>query len=249
MMERRSRLEITRRAALAGLALLTPPAWAARPLTVFAAASLKPALDEIAAAWDAPVALSYGGSGTMARQATAGAPADVLILAARDWMEWVEGQGALVGDPVSVASNRLVLAGPKDSAPLGFDQDAIIARLGPGGRLAMADPMTAPAGRYAREALETLGLWDVLGPRALLAENVRAALAYLARGDVELGFVYRSDTVGTGVALLAEAPAESHSRIEYPAAVLRGAGPEADTFLAHVAAAGPVFARHGFQPA
>ncbi|MEM8822936.1 MAG: molybdate ABC transporter substrate-binding protein, partial [Pseudomonadota bacterium] len=122
-------------------------------------------------------------------------------------------------------------------------------RLGANGRLAMGDPISVPAGRYAQQALETLGLWDAIAPRTLLAENVRAALAYVARGDVQLGVVYGSDTRGTGVAILAELPDTTHAPITYPGAVLAGAQPGAAAFLDHVAASGDVFERHGFGPA
>jgi molybdate transport system substrate-binding protein len=246
----RTRSDLSRRAVLAGLSAL--PAFGARAgrgLVVLAAASLKPALDEIAAGWQAPVAVSYGGSGAMARQVAAGVPADLVILAAVDWMDWLRAQGALAGDPIAVAGNQLVLAGPPGEAPLALAAEAIAGRLGPNGRFAMGDPLSVPAGRYGQEALTSLGLWDGLRGRAILAENVRAALAYVVRGDVALGLVYASDTVGTGVARVAEIPASAHQPILYPGAVLPGADLGAAAFLAHVAASGAVFARHGFAPA
>ncbi|MEM8823872.1 MAG: molybdate ABC transporter substrate-binding protein, partial [Pseudomonadota bacterium] len=173
-MERRSTSDLSRRTLLG--AMIAALAWSAdggEGLTVFAAASLKPALDEIAAGWEAPVALSYGGSGTIARQAAAGAPVDIVLLAAEDWMDWLVGQGVVEGTPLSVAGNRLVLAGASGSGPVALDQNALLDRLGANGRLAMGDPISVPAGRYAQQALETLGLWDAIAPRTLLAENVR----------------------------------------------------------------------------
>jgi molybdate transport system substrate-binding protein len=251
-MERPSTSLSTRRAVLglglAAMGLSCRPAWGDAGVTVLAAASLKPALDEIAAGWDAPVAVSYGGSGTLARQAAAGAPADVIVLAAADWMDWLAGQGVLVGPAVAVAGNRLVVAGPAGAPPLDLTPGAVLERL-EGRRLALGDPMSVPAGRYAREALRSLGLWDVLSDRLLLAENVRAALAFVARGDVALGMVYASDTVGTGVAPVADVPHSAHSPITYPAALLSGARPGAAGFLRRLAASGEVFARHGFAPA
>ncbi|WP_167767059.1 molybdate ABC transporter substrate-binding protein [Jannaschia formosa] len=243
------RCSVTRRALLgAGLALaLTGPLRAQSPLTVLAAASLKPALDEIASVWPEPVAISYGGSGTVARQAAAGAPADVILLAAVDWMDWLAGQGVLQGEPTVIASNRLILAGPPDAAPLDLTLEAIEARL-EGGRFAMGDPVSVPAGRYGQQALETLGFWTSLQSRAILAENVRAALAFVARGDVALGLVYASDAVGSGVAEVARIPQTAHQPIVYPGAVLRGARPGAEAFLRSVAEAEAVFARHGFAP-
>lgn len=250
-MARRIRSDPTRRGvvlgAVAGAGLLAAPTIlkAQSRLTVFAAASLKPALDEIAA--DRDVALSYGGSGAIARQIAAGAPADAVILAATDWMDWLTAQGALSGDAVAVAGNRLVLAGPPDGEDVALTPDAISAALD-GGRLAMGDPMSVPAGRYAQQAFETLGLWPGLSDRLILTEDVRAALAYVARGDVALGAVYRSDTLGTGVSVAATLPETAHAPIVYPGATVgfrRGAG----AFLERVRTATDVFAAHGFAPA
>lgn len=239
---------------LAGLAagaalVVAPRARAAERLTVFAAASLKPALDEIASGWAEPLALSYGGSGTLARQVAEGAPADVVLLAAADWMDWLAERDLLAAPPVVIAGNALVLAGPPAAAPCALTRDAILDRLGAEGRLAIGDPISVPAGRYARQSLETLGLWDDVAPRALMAENVRAALAYVARGDVPLGLVYRSDTIGSGVSLLDTAPEDSHDPIVYPGAVLRGAADGAEAFLSHVAASSDILGRFGFDPA
>ncbi len=216
-------------------------------LVVFAAASLKSALDRIASKWNGEVALSYGGSGTIARQMAAGAPADVVLLAATDWMEWLSGQGVLDGAALSVASNRLVLAGPPGAGTLALEAAAILDRLGTG-RLAMGDPMSVPAGRYAQQALETLGLWEPLAPRALYTEDVRAALAYVAQGAQPLGIVYGSDVTGVEVAVVADIPASSHAPIDYPGAVVKGAAPSARAFLDAVAASGEVFASFGFHP-
>ena len=247
-MASRIRSDLTRRALLAA-ALLSVPVLArgqAAPLTIFAAASLKPALDEIATGWDGPLALSYGSSGALARQVASGAPADVVLLAATDWMDWLAGQGAIAGGPVTIATNRLVLAGAPGGADVPLEADAILARLGASGRIAMGEPMSVPAGRYAQEALEQLGLWDALAPRMLYAEDVRAALAYVVRGDVPLGLVYGSDLVGTEASVAAEIPAEAHDPISYPGAVVAGAATGAQAFLDHVAGARDVFARHGF---
>ena len=242
-----------RRSVLAGLAgacalWSTSPGRAEEALTVFAAASLKPALDEIAAGWAAPVAISYAGSGALARQVAQGAPADVILLAAEDWMDWLIERDALAAPPVAVAGNELVLVGPPGAAPCDLSLGPMRDRLGADGRLAMGDPMSVPAGRYAQQSLESLGLWDALAPRALFAENVRAALAYVARGDVPLGLVYASDAVGTGVSLLDRAAPDTHAPIVYPGAVLRGAAPGAMDFVAHVARQGSIFRAHGFAP-
>lgn len=238
------RCRFNRRAVLlAGAAGLAAPALrATTPLTVFAAASLKGPLDEIA-----PQArLVYGASGALARQVAQGAPADLVILAATDWMEWLVTQGRVAG-PEPVARNRLVLAGPAGAAPLSLEAQAIQDRLGRG-RIAMGDPLSVPAGRYAQQAFETMGLWGVVQPNALLAENVRAALAYIARGAVPLGVVYRSDAMFPGVRVLAEFPEKTHSPILYPAALTQQAPPDAARLRQTIAQATEVFQRHGFDP-
>lgn len=241
--------DLSRRAVLgAALGALAWPVRAREAVVVLAAASLKPALDEIVANWVAPAIVSYAGSGAIARQAAAWAPADVVLLAAEDWMDWLVGQGVVARPPQSVAGNRLVLVGGPEAEPVALERGAILERLGPDGRLAMGDPMSVPAGRYAQQAFETLGLWDAVAPRALLAENVRAALAFVARGDVPLGLVYGSDARGTGVTVLAEVPGTAHAPITYPGAVLTNATPGATAFLEYVAASGEVFQRHGFGP-
>lgn len=214
-------------------------------LTVFAAASMKPALDEIVAGWNGEVAISYGGSGTLARQVAAGAPVDVVILAAADWMDWLSAQGVLEGEATSIASNRLVIVGPPGAESLPLEEGAILERLG-AERLAIGEPTSVPAGRYAQEALESLGLWPALANRLLAASDVRAALAYVEGGDAPLGVVYASDAVGSSVEVVAEVPPESHAPIAYPAAITRDASPDARKFLAYIAASRDVLGRYGF---
>lgn len=240
-------MPLTRRTILLGApALSATPALAQGAVRVFAAASLKPALDAIAAGWGAPVSLTYAGSGTVARQVAAGAPADVVILAAADWMDWLAARARL-GPRRVVARNALVFAGRAGSAPLALTPQAVAVRLGQG-RLAMGDPLSVPAGRYGAQALRALNLWTALEARLLLTENVRAALAYVARGDVPLGLVYRSDAAAPGVATVAAVPASAHDAIVYPGAAALDAAPQAQAFLDRVAASGPVFAAHGFAP-
>lgn len=246
MTARRSPSDPTRRAVLAAAAVLATPARAEAPLTVFAAASLKGPLDAIASAYAEPVRVSYAGSGALARQVAAGAPADVVVLAAVDWADWLLARGVLEGDPVDVAGNRLALAGPAGAAPLEPSAPAILDRLGRRGRLAMGDPMSVPAGRYAQQALETMGAWGALDDRLLLSESVSAALAYVARGAAPVGLVYRSDLRRASVAALAQVPPEAHAPIRYPAAVVRGARPGARALLDAVAGADATFAAHGF---
>lgn len=240
----RIRSDLTRRTLLTcgGAAMFARPVSADERVVVFAAASLKPALDQIAKGWD--VALSYGGTGALARQVAAGAPADVVILAATDWMDWLVAQGVLAGPPRPVARNRLVLAGVPGGGGVGLAPGVILSAL-EGGRMAMGDPMSVPAGRYAQQAFETLGVWEALSERLVLTQDVRAALAYVVRGDVALGAVYRSDAFGTGVSIAATIPATAHAPILYPAACVRDRAP-AKAFLDHVAASTEVFTAYGF---
>lgn len=229
---------------IGGAAALAAPAGLAQsPVSVWAAASLKGALDEIAP----EATLVYGGSGALARQIAQGAPADIVILAATDWMDWLREQGA-VKRAYAVARNSLVLAGPDGAGPIELSSEGIAAALGTG-RLAMGEPMSVPAGRYAQQAFETLGLWAEIEPRALMAENVRAALAFVARGDVPLGAVYRSDVQLPGVVERAAFPETSHAPIVYPAALTSNASRAADMLLSRIAASGEIFARHGFSAA
>ncbi|MFO6463087.1 molybdate ABC transporter substrate-binding protein [Jannaschia sp. KMU-145] len=246
----RLRSRPTRRSLLGAAAVLAAPrlVHAEAGLVILAAASLKPALDAVLDRWDGPVRVSYLGSGAAARQVAAGAPVDLVILAAVDWMDWLAGQGVLAGPPVPLAGNRLILAGPPGSAPLTLDRAEVLDRLGDG-RFAIGDPMSVPAGRYGQQALETLGLWDAIRPRAVLTENVRAALAHVVRGDLAMGVVYGSDAEGSAVATLATFPRASHAPITYPAAIPVGAGPGAAALRAHIAAASDIFAAKGFAPA
>lgn len=204
------------RIAAAALGLAGPVA--ADPLVIFAAASLKEPLDALAADFG-DVTVSYGGSGALARQVSLGAPADVVLLAHRDWMEVLVADGSVRGDTVvTFASNRLVIVG-QPGAPLALTAQALLAALD-GGRLAMGFTASVPAGIYAKTALERLGLWGVLAPHVAEVDNVRQALALVARGEAPLGIVYASDVrVVPGLDVLAVFPADSHPAIAYQGAV------------------------------
>lgn len=218
---------------------------------VLAAASLTEALEEVADGWEArgharPV-LSFAGTPTLARQVESGAPADLVIFADGEWMDWL-AQRQLI-DPATrrdLLANRLVLIRPKGAALVTLEtlDD---------GRLALADPESVPAGRYARAALETLGLWHDLADNVVPAENVRAALALVERGEVELGVVYVSDALASALVEQVEVlPQASHQPIRYPAAILAGS-PHPDSaglnqYLQSDAALSIFFA-HGFEPA
>lgn len=227
---------------------MLPAAAAAQDrVTVFAAASLRGVLEDIAESHPEDIALSFGGSGTMARQVAAGAPADVLVLASADWVDWVLNRGILpAAAPVAAAANTLVLIGPAGSAPLqGLDD--LPARLADG-RLAMGHREAVPAGVYARQWLEREGVWDRVSGRLAETDNVRAALAFVARGAAPFGIVYATDAAAEpGVDILLAAPAKAHDPILYTAIALTDAG---IPFVARLTGApgAAAFAAHGFTP-
>jgi molybdate transport system substrate-binding protein len=232
-----------------------PATPAAPALLVFAAASLSDALEEadhaFTAATHVPVRASYAASSVLAKQIEAGAPADVFFSADREWMDYLEQRGLLrSGTRRDVLGNALVLIAPATEpvqlkiAP-GF---ALLAALN-GGRLASADPDSVPAGLYARAALTQLGVWDAVAPRLARAENVRAALAYVARGETPLGIVYRTDAAAEKrVRVVDVFPANTHPPIVYPAALTARAPPQAAPYLAFLSGprAREIFARYGF---
>jgi molybdate transport system substrate-binding protein len=228
------------------------------PLTVFAAASLTNALDEVGRAYTRrtgqPVRFSFVSSGTAARQIVAGAPADLFVSAEPAWMDEVAGKGLVVaGGRRDLLGGRLALVAPRASRVAltirpGF---AIAAALGGGGRLAVGDPQSVPAGRYAQAALTRLGVWQTVAGRLAPAQDVRAALAYVARGEAPLGVVYETDAVSEpAVRIVGLFPAASHPPIVYPAAVLRGAKPGAPAFYRFLGSgeARAIFRRYRFQP-
>ena len=233
-----------------------PPARAGEPVTVFAAASLKNALDEASAAWTRDTArttrISYAGSNALAKQIEAGAPADLFVSADLAWMDYAEKAGTIRPDTrVNLLRNAIVLVAPKGAARTialqpGVDLAAALA----GGRLAMGNVEAVPAGKYGKAALERLGAWDGVKSQVAQAENVRAALLLVARGEAPLGIVYATDAASEpGVEVVATFPEGSHPPIVYPAALTkdsRNAG--AAAFLAYLRspAARPFFERQGF---
>lgn len=220
---------------------------AAERVNVFAAASLRGALEEIAADVPGDVSLSFGGSGTMARQVAAGAPADVVVLANTLWMDWLVREDITAAQAaVPIASNRLVVIGAAEAEALTAPSD-LPARLGDA-RLAMGHRSAVPAGAYARQWLETAGLWEALKDNLAEADSVRAALAFVARGAAPLGIVYASDAMAEpAVKVLWDIPPLHHDAILYPAAALT---PEGEIFLKHLTSpeAAAIFAAHGFAP-
>lgn len=216
-------------------------------VTVFAAASLGPAMEEVGRAYPHGVTVSVAGSGAVARQIAQGAPGDVVVLANSAWMEWLVARG-VVAQPVALLGNRLVLIGPAGSAELpALGADALLARLA-GGRMAMGQTRGVPAGIYGRAWLEAEGLWPALAPHLAEVENVRIALALVARGETPLGLVYATDALAEpGVRVLYTVPEAPGWQVVYPGAALSDAG---RAFLEYLGgpAAQAIFAHHGFVP-
>jgi molybdate transport system substrate-binding protein len=235
--------------------LLSAPA-ATADVTVFAAASLKTALDEIAAdyteATGTKVAMSYGGSSALAKQIAEGAPGDIFLSASTAWMDDLESKTLIrPGTRRDLLGNRLILVGTKDTAPVTVAAGLDLAGLLGGGKLSMALVDSVPAGQYGKEALESLGLWDSVEASVVQSENVRAALQLVALGEAPYGIVYASDAVAEpGVTVVGTFPEESHSPIVYPGALTVAAGDEAAAFLDHLASpdAMAIFQANGFQP-
>lgn len=234
------------------LALAVQPAQA--EVTVFAAASLKTALDQVATeyteATGTGVILSYGGTPALAKQIAEGAPADVFISASTAWMDDLQDKALIQLDSRrDILGNRLVLVGAPGSAPVTLDAAQDLAGLLQGGKLSMALVGSVPAGQYGKEALESLGLWDSVAPSVVQSENVRAALQLVALGEATYGVVYASDAVAEpGVTLVATFPDDSHTPIVYPAALTVTPKPEAADFLGFLG--GPeargIFEENGF---
>ncbi len=209
---------------------LAGPARAAE-VTVFAAASLTNAMEDVGALYrektGEPLRFSFASSSTLARQIEAGAPAQIYASANEKWMDTLDKAGLVAdGTRVSPISNSLVLIAPEDSdlEPVAITKETdLAALLGTDGRMAVGDPDHVPAGIYAAEALRALGQWDALEPRLARADDVRAALALVARGEVPLGIVYGTDAaISEKVKVLGTFPAGSHKPITYPFAIVAG---------------------------
>ena len=205
----------------------------AAELTVFAAASLKEALQENLKAFSAktghPVRVSYAGSNALAKQIEAGAPADLFISADEEWMNYLEAKTRLApGTRRNLVSNTLVLIAPAASGTgstlqLKIAPNFALAQALNGGRLALANPDVVPAGRYARAALTTLGVWGDVEKSLTRSENVRASLVLVARGEAPLGIVYATDAkVEPKVRIVDTFAANLHPAVVYPAAILTG---------------------------
>ncbi|HET7083164.1 MAG TPA: molybdate ABC transporter substrate-binding protein [Rhizomicrobium sp.] len=257
-------MSINRRAALfAAVACLLPLAAAAQPaaptgpsVTVFAAASLTDSLKAVADAYKArtgvTVALSFGASSTLARQIEQGAQADIFLSADSDWMDYLQSKSRIAdGSRKDLLGNQLVLvAGPNAKpAPKIAPHFDLAGALGDS-RLALADPASVPAGKYAKAALTALGVWDSVASKLAPAENVRVALEYVARGEAPYGIVYATDAkVAPGVKVAGVFPETSHAPIVYPAALTKTASPGAKAFLDFLAGkeARAIFEQTGFS--
>jgi molybdate transport system substrate-binding protein len=243
------------------LSLLALPAAAANtdkaPVTVFAAASLTNALQDLGDGFTKetliPVRFSFAASSALARQIENGAPADVFFSADLEWMDYLQSRNLIQRDTRrDVLGNRLVLIAPSDSlVKLKIEPNfALAAALGKG-RLATGDPDSVPVGRYAREALTTLGVWNGVADRLVRADSVRSALAFVDRGEAPLGIVYETDAlIDKHVRVVDVFPASSHLPIVYPIALTTAAKSDAAKFVAYIR--GPAgelaFKSYGFTP-
>ena len=260
MMSRRSWLGRTAGLAVAALLLggpLQAPAQAqGGDVVIFAAASLKNALDAVNAQWQKETGkkavISYAASSALAKQIEQGAPAQMFISADLDWMDYLAGKSLIKPDTRSnLLGNRIVLIAPKDKAQAieikpGFD----LAKILGDGRLSMANIDSVPAGKYGKAALEKLGVWESVSSKIAQAENVRAALLLVSRGETPAGIVYQTDAAAEpNVAIIGTFPENTHPPIIYPIALTASAShPDAAEFLAYVksAKAKPLFEAQGF---
>jgi molybdate transport system substrate-binding protein len=227
-----------------------------KSIIVFAAASMKNALDDVGAAFTkqtgTKVVASYDASSVLMKQIEQGAPADVFVSADLKWMDY-GSQKKLIDDStrVNLLGNKLVLIAGKDSKldPVTIGPGFDLARLAGDGRIATGDVQAVPVGIYAKAALEKLGLWASVEPKMAMAANVRAALLLVARGEAPLGIVYATDAkVEPGVKVIGVFPDDSHEPIVYPVAATKTAKPDAALYLAFLrsSAAKSIFESYGF---
>lgn len=234
----------------------TPALAQDKTLTVFAAASMKNALDDIDGAYTAKtgvrIVASYAASSALAKQIEQGAPADIFVSADTDWMDYAIARKN-INEPtrINLLGNSIVLIAPKDSkidhvtiGP-GFD----LAKLAGDGKIATGDVRAVPVGKYAKAALQKLGAWHAAEPKFAMAESVRAALTLVARGEAPLGIVYSTDAkVEPGVKIVGSFPADSYPPVVYPVAATANAKSEAADYLAFMrsSAAKTAFEKYGF---
>lgn len=251
---------LIRRTVLSALVLSTllamPLAASAAEITVFAAASLKTALDTIAADWGKKtgdkVTISYESSGKLAKQIQQGAPADIFISASKEWMDKLADDKLIKPESRrDILGNQLILVAPvKDAKAVKIEKGFDLAGLVGDGKLAMGLVDSVPAGQYGKEALTNLGVWTAVEPKVAQADNVRAALKLVDTGEAAYGIVYTSDAVSDNkVKAVGTFPDDSHKPIIYPAAVIAATkAPEAQAFLDDLSsdAAKAIFEAQGF---
>ena len=256
MTTRRSWLALLVAAGLTWTASVQSAAAQGKDVVVFAAASLKNALDDIAGQWQRETGkkavISYAASNTLIKQIEQGAPADIFISADLDWMDYGQQNNLIRPDSrFNLLGNRLVLIAPKDASVSaniqpGFD----LATLLKGGRLAMGNVDAVPAGKYGKAALEKLGVWDSVKDKIAQAESVRAALLFVSRGEAPLGIVYQTDAAADpGVKIVGTFPENTHPPIIYPVALTKeSTNPNAQAFLDYLRlpAARAAIERQGF---
>ena len=241
----------------AALASAPPMAAAQDSLTVFAAASLKNALDDANTAFTkangVKIVASYAASSALAKQIESGAPADVFVSADLQWMDYVAQKNLIKPDSrVNLLGNKLVLIAPLDSKldKVAIGQGFDIAKLAGDGRIAVADVKAVPAGLYAKAALEKLGGWAAAEPKLAMAENVRATLSFVARGETPVGIVYETDAkVEPKVKIVGVFPDGSHPPVIYPVAATTSAKADAGKYLSYLrgSEAKGIFEKYGFS--
>jgi molybdate transport system substrate-binding protein len=256
MMTRRSWLALLVAAGWAWTAQVQSVPAQGKHVVIFAAASLKNALDDIAGQWQhatgKKAVISYAASNTLIKQIEQGAPADIFISADLDWMDYGQQKNLIKPDSrFNLLGNRLVLIAPKDASvsaniQSGFDLATVLK----GGRLAMGNVDAVPAGKYGKAALEKLGVWDSVKDKIAQAESVRAALLFVSRGEAPLGIVYQTDAAADpSVKIVGTFPENTHPPIIYPVALTKeSTNPDAQTFLNYLRspAARAAFERQGF---
>jgi molybdate transport system substrate-binding protein len=242
-------------AALLGLHALPSRAAGDDSVTVFAAASLTDALGAAGKVYEAKtgkhVVFSFAASSALARQIESSAGADVFLSADSDWMDYLDKKGLIAhATRLDLLGNHLVLISPADlKIVLKIKPHFDLAGALGNGRLAIADPGSVPAGKYGRAALTALGVWDSVADHLAPAENVRVALAYVARGEAQFGIVYTTDALSEPkVRIVDTFPDDSHAPIVYPAALTRDAKPAARAFLDFLSSpeATAIFVKDGF---
>ncbi|WP_447472148.1 molybdate ABC transporter substrate-binding protein [Vibrio harveyi] len=243
-------------ACLVAILSVSSAANAATELKVYAASSMTNAVNGIAkqfeTKYDVTVTPIYGGSSSIARQILNGAPADIFISANTKWMDYLVKSKAAKNDSVTnLVRNSLVLIAPKASTiePFDFSDAKAWNQALEGNRLALGNPVSVPAGMYAKESLTNLGVWKKLERQIAPAKNVRLALALVERGEAPLGVVYKTDALLTDkVKVVGEFANDTHADIIYPAAIVKDST-QSEQFFEYLKSddAKKVFAQYGFQ--